>query len=82
MLENQNILKFPNPVEIKKNKYIKIRDEIEKILFNYAIKEKDLWAVSLAAGRFASMNLDKIDGTDKTIEFFKNCIDTQKNKID
>lgn len=78
MIENQNILKFPNPVEIKKNKYVKIRDEIEKILFNYAIKEKDLWAVSLAAGRFASMNLDKIDGTEKTIEFFKNCIETQK----
>ena len=78
MIENQNILKFPNPVEIKKNKYVKIRDEIEKILFSYAVKEKDLWAVSLAAGRFASMNLDKIDGTDKTIEFFKNCIDTQK----
>ena len=82
MIENQNILKFPNPVEIKKNKYVKIRDEIEKILFSYAVKEKDLWAVSLAAGRFASMNLDKIDGTDKTIEFFKNCIDTQKNSRD
>ena len=82
MIENQNILKFPNPVEIKKNKYVKIRDEIEKILFNYAVKEKDLWAVPLAAGRFASMNLDKIDGTDKTIEFFRNCIDTQKNNRD
>ena len=57
---------------------MKIRDEIEKILFSYAMKEKDLWAVSLAAGRFASMNLDKIDGTEKTIEFFKNCIETQK----
>ena len=78
MKKNQNILKFPNPVEIKKQKYMKIRDEIEKILFSYAIKEKDLWAVSLAAGRFASMNLDKIDGTEKTIEFFKNCIETQK----
>ena len=78
MKKNQNILKFPDTVETKKNKYVKIRDEIEKLLFSYAIKEKDLWAVSLAAGRFASMNLDKIDGTDKTIEFFKNCIDTQK----
>ena len=39
MLENQNILKFPNPVEIKRIN-IKIRDEIEKILFNYAVKEK------------------------------------------
>ena len=81
MIENQNILKFPNPVEIKKNKYIKIRDEIEKILFSYAVQEKDLWAVSLAAGRFASMNLNKIDGTDKTIEFFKNCIETQKKSL-
>ena len=78
MKKNQNILKFPDLVETKKQKYMKIRDEIEKILFNYAIKEKDLWAVSLAAGRFASMNLDKIDGTEKTIEFFKNCIETQK----
>ena len=68
----------PDPVETKKQKYMKIRDEIEKILFSYAMKEKDLWAVSLAAGRFASMNLDKIDGTEKTIEFFKNCIETQK----
>lgn len=78
MKKNQNILKFPDLVETKKQKYMKIRDEIEKILFSYAIKEKDLWAVSLAAGRFASMNLDKIDGTEKTIEFFKNCIETQK----
>jgi len=78
MKKNQNILKFPDPVEAKKQKYMKIRDEIEKILFSYAMKEKDLWAVSLAAGRFASMNLDKIDGTEKTIEFFKNCIETQK----
>ena len=36
-------------------------------------------SVDLAfTGRFASMNLDKIDGTEKTIEFFKNCIETQK----
>ena len=40
MLENQNILKFPNPVEIKKNKYIKIRDEIEKILLITQSKKK------------------------------------------
>ena len=71
MKKNQNILKFPDPVETKKNKYIKIRDEIEKILYNHAVKENDLWAVSLAAGRFASMNLDKIDGTEKTIEFLR-----------
>ena len=46
MKKNQNILKFPDPVETKKNKYIKIRDEIEKILYNHAVKENDLWAVS------------------------------------
>ena len=78
MKKNYNILKFPDPVQTKKLKYIKIRDEIEKVLFSYALTEKDLWAVSLAAGRFASMNLDRIDGTDKTIEFFRNCIETQK----
>ena len=41
-------------------------------------KKKIFGSVSLAAGRFASMNLDQIDGTEKTIEFFKNCIETQK----
>ena len=80
MKNNQNILKFPNPLETKKFKYAKIRDEIEKILFKYAIKEKDLWAVALAAGRFASMNLERIDGTEKTLDFFKNCIETERNK--
>ena len=77
MKNNQNIINFPNPIETKKFKYVKIRDEIEKILFNYALKEKDLWAVALAAGRFASMNLERIDGTEKTLSFFKNCIDIQ-----
>ena len=80
MKNNQNILKFPNPLETKKFKYAKIRDEIENILFNYALKEKDLWAVALAAGRFASMNLERIDGTEKTLDFFKNCIETERNK--
>ena len=51
MKKNQNILKFPDPVETKKNKYIKIRDEIEKILYNHAVKENDLWAVSLGSGK-------------------------------
>ena len=57
---------------------VKIRDEIEKILTNYAINERDLWAVSLAAGRFASINLEKLDGEKQTINFFKNCIESQK----
>ena len=57
---------------------VQIRDEIEKILTHYALEEKDLWAVSLAAGRFASINLERLDGEDTTIKFFKNCIKTQK----
>ena len=44
--------------------------------------KKDLWAVSLAAGRFSAMNLQKIDGEEKAIDFFKNCIETQKNSGD
>ena len=43
-----------------------------------ALNKKDLWAVSLAAGRFAAMNLQKIVGEKKAMEFFKNCVDTQK----
>jgi len=79
MRKKQNIIKFPDTLNLKKDKYIKIRDEIEQILFKYAAEKKDLWAVSLAAGRFSSMNLEKIDGTEKTLEFFNNCIETQKN---
>ena len=80
MIEKQNIIKFPDNFDKKKNKYIQIRDDIENLLFQYADDKNDLWAVSLAAGRFSSMNLEKIDGTEKTIEFFKNCIQTQKEK--
>ena len=78
MSKNQNIIHFPNTINYKKAKYIKIRDEVESLLFNYALNKKDLWAVSLAAGRFAAMNLEKIDGEEKAMDFFKNCIDTQK----
>ena len=74
-----NIIKFPNLTDKKKKRMVKIRDEIEKILTNYALIEKDLWAVSLAAGRFASINLERLDGEDNTIKFFKNCIKTQKD---
>ena len=71
MIEKQNIIKFPDNFDKKKNKYIQIRDDIENLLFQYAYDKNDLWAVSLAAGRFSSMNLEKIDGTEKTIEFFR-----------
>ena len=78
MYSTNNIIEFPNLINQKKEKMVKIRDEIEKILTNYAINEQDLWAVSLAAGRFASINLEKLDGEKQTINFFKNCIETQK----
>ena len=78
MHDTKNIIKFPNLLSKKKKKMVEIRDEIERFLTNYAINERDLWAVSLAAGRFASINLEKLDGEKETLRFFKNCIDTQK----
>ena len=78
MNDTKNIIKFPNLLSKKKKKMVEIRDEIERFLTNYAINERDLWAVSLAAGRFASINLEKLDGEDETLNFFKSCIDTQK----
>ena len=78
MHDNKNIIEFPNLINKKKDKMVEIRDEIERILTNYAINERDLWAVSLAAGRFASINLEKLDGEKQTLNFFKNCIDTQR----
>ena len=78
MHNSKNIIEFPNLINQKKEKMAEIRDEIEKILTNYAINERDLWAVSLAAGRFASINLEKLDGEKQTINFFKNCIETQR----
>ena len=78
MSKNHNIIYFPNTINYKKAKYVKIRDEVESLLFNYALNKRDLWAVSLAAGRFAAMNLEKIDGEEKAMDFFKTCVDTQK----
>ena len=78
MNKTRNIIEFPNLIKKKKEKMVEIRDEIEKILTKYAINERDLWAVSLAAGRFASINLEKLDGEKQTLNFFKNCIDTQR----
>ncbi len=73
-----NVIFLPNLTDVKKKRMIQIRDEIEKTLTNYALSEKDLWAVSLAAGRFASIHLEKLDGEEKTLAFFKNCMKTQK----
>ncbi len=78
MKKTNNIIEFPTLIDKKKEKMKNIRDEIEKILINYALDQKDLWAVSLAAGRFSAMNLQKIDGEEKAMDFFKNCVDTQK----
>ena len=78
MHSTKNIIEFPNLINQKKEKMVEIRDEIEKFLTNYAINEQDLWAVSLAAGRFASIHLEKLDGEEQTINFFKNCIETQR----
>ena len=74
----KNVIEFPNLINKKKEKMVEIRDEIERILTNIAVNERDLWAVSLAAGRFASINLEKLDGEKQTLNFFKNCIDTQR----
>jgi hypothetical protein len=78
MHNTKNIIEFPNLINKKKEKMVEIRDEIERILTNYAINERDLWSVSLAAGRFASIHLEKLDGEKQTLNFFKDCIDTQK----
>lgn len=85
MNTNLNILPFPDRIkensEEKKKKYSEIRDNIEKVLSDYAKIYDDEWAVILAAGRFSSMKLQQIEGSDSTIEFFKNCIETQEKKI-
>ncbi len=78
MNQKPNIIKFPCVVDKRKRKMVEIRDEIERMLTRFAIDQEDLWAVALAAGRFASINLEKFDGEEQTINFFKNCIDTQK----
>ncbi len=72
-----NVVDFPSPLSQKKKKYIMIRDEVERILAQYAQDQGDLWAVALASGRFSSMTLGKIEGSDKAIEFFRNCLETQ-----
>ena len=46
MSDNRKIIPFPDRLTIKKAKYIKIRDEIEKF-FSYAVNENDLWVSHL-----------------------------------
>ena len=85
MKANINIIQFPDRIkqtsEEKKKKYIDIRNNIEKLLTNYGKIYNDEWAVILAAGRYSSMRLQQIEGSDSTIKFFKNCIETQEKKI-
>ena len=53
--------------------------KLKVFYIRYACDEKDLWAVAMAAGRFSSIFLSKIEGEKTAIDFFKNCINTQKN---
>jgi archaellum component FlaC len=78
MISSNNIVKFPDKIENKKKKYQSIRDQVEDLLHSISIEEKDIWAVAMAAGRFSSIYLSKIDSEDSAINFFKNCINTQK----
>ena len=79
MHNSNKIINFPKKIDIKKKRYGAIRDEVESLLYRYALDEKDIWAVAMAAGRFSSIFLSKIEGEQTAIEFFKNCINTQKN---
>ena len=78
MISTNNILKFPNKIENKKQKYESIRDKVEDLLHSVSLDENDVWAVAMAAGRFSSIYLSKIDSEESAINFFKNCIHTQK----
>ena len=60
------------------SKLCRIRDTIEDELHMKSLLEKDQLAVSLAAGRYAAMNLQDILGQEDTIKFFKDCINTSK----
>ena len=78
MKNHSKIIKFPNKIEEKKIQYENIRDEVERFLYQLSKSEGDVWAVAMAAGRFSSIFLSKIEGEETAIDFFKNCICTQK----
>ena len=84
MQNKMNIIHFPDLKnkrnKERKEKYTFIRDEIESILNKYSKIYNDEWAVVLAAGRFSSMKLQQIEGSDNSIDFFKKCIETQAKK--
>ena len=60
------------------SKLCRIRDAIEDELHKKSLLEKDQLAVSLAAGRYAAMNLENILGQNEAIKFFSDCINTSK----
>ena len=62
-------------------KLCRIRDMIENELTKKTIEENDPLAISLAAGRYAAMKLEKIIGQEDAMKFFKDCIKTSKNNI-
>ena len=59
-----------------KHKLIRIRDEIEDYLNLACTKEDDELAISLAAGRFATMKLTQLTGENETKSFVNECIKT------
>ena len=62
-------------------KLCRIRDAVENELTTKSFNENDKLAVSLAAGRYAAMNLEHFLGQEEAINFFKDCIYTAiKNK--
>ncbi len=84
MQKKNNIILFPNIknklTKEKEEKYTFIRDEIESVLNKYCKIYNDEWAVVLAAGRYSSMKLQQIEGSNNSIDFFKKCIETQAKK--
>ena len=68
-------------INYKNNLNIVDKNYIENELNSKSILENDQLAVSLAAGRYAAMNLENILGKDETLQFFIDCVNTsQKNK--
>ena len=58
------------------SKLCRIRDNIEDELYQKSLKENDQLAVSLAAGRYAAMNLGQLIGNEDALKFFKECLNT------
>ena len=59
-----------------RNKLVRIRDEIEDYLNLVSRNENDELAISLAAGRFATMKLTQLTGEIETKKFVNECIIT------